>query len=128
MGKISNRLALETWGVFWDSPLQFFFLDSSLGCKKFALLKSVEQNNWFKKQHFLNRLNKITDLKSTPKGGIQKQKIARGNLKKPLMFLMLVCCLSYPFIFYETNLSLKNIQYGKIILEFMESVLLKYNR
>jgi hypothetical protein len=45
-------------------------------------LNRVNRKNRFKKQHFLNRFNKITDLKSVPKGVKQKKIIARGNLKE----------------------------------------------
>jgi hypothetical protein len=53
-----------------------YFLVYPLGYKEFALFKSVEQNNGFKKHHFLNQLNKIIDLKSAFKGG---KYFARGK-------------------------------------------------
>jgi hypothetical protein len=56
-------------------------LVSSLGCNEFAFVKSDEQKNRFKKQHFLNQLNKITDLKSTSKEVPQKIYFTR-NLKE----------------------------------------------
>jgi hypothetical protein len=40
-----------------------------------------KQNNRFKKQHFLNWLDKITDFKSASKG-VNKFFFAGGNLKK----------------------------------------------
>jgi hypothetical protein len=51
------------------------------GCKEFALFKSVEENNRFKKQKFLNGFNKITDLKTAFKGD-PKNLICGGNLKE----------------------------------------------
>jgi hypothetical protein len=45
---------------------------------KVALFKSVEQNNRLKMQHFLNRLNKVTDLKSASKGD-QKNLLCKGE-------------------------------------------------
>jgi hypothetical protein len=50
-----------------------------INLKEFALFKSVEQNNQFKKQHFLNPLNKITNLKSASKGGDKKIYFASGK-------------------------------------------------
>jgi hypothetical protein len=55
------------------------------GYKKFALFKFVEKNNRFKKQHFLNRVNKITDLKSASKGVNQKNKFCRGVISKKII-------------------------------------------
>jgi hypothetical protein len=43
--------------------------------------KKKKQNNQFQKQHFLNRLNKIADLKSVSKR-VNQKKIAGDNLKK----------------------------------------------
>jgi hypothetical protein len=40
-----------------------------------------KQNNQFQKQHFINRLNKIADLKSVSKR-VNQKKIAGDNLKK----------------------------------------------
>jgi hypothetical protein len=45
-------------------------------------LNRVNRKNRFKKQHFLNRFNKLTDLKSVPKGVKQKKKLQGGILKK----------------------------------------------
>jgi hypothetical protein len=56
-------------------------LVSPLGCKEFALFKSVEKNNRFFKKHCLNRLNKITDLKSASMGDPKKISLQGGNLK-----------------------------------------------
>jgi hypothetical protein len=49
------------------SPFKIYFFDLSL-----LLMWQAKKNNRFKKQHFLNRLNKITDLKSTSKRVNQK--------------------------------------------------------
>jgi hypothetical protein len=47
-----------------------------------ALFKSVEQKNRFKKHYFLNRLNKITDLISSPKGENQNNFFCNGEILK----------------------------------------------
>jgi hypothetical protein len=68
MSILSVKLAifvLPRQKIHLDFPLQFFLLPCE--CKKFDLFKSVEHNNRLKKQHFLNWLNKITDLKSSSK-------------------------------------------------------------
>jgi hypothetical protein len=41
-----------------------------------------KQNNRFKKPHFLNRLIKITDLKSASKGRVQKIQHCKGRVKR----------------------------------------------
>jgi hypothetical protein len=46
--------------------------------------RQKKQNNRFKKQHFLNRLNKITDLKSESKG-VNKKNLHGIISKKKLL-------------------------------------------
>jgi hypothetical protein len=62
-----------------------------LGCKKFALFKSVEHINRFKKQHFLNRIEQnnrfkkciqgVSPKNSTLQGVSHKKKITGRNTK-----------------------------------------------
>jgi D-lyxose ketol-isomerase len=71
--------------------LQSKFFVFPLGCNEFALFKSVEQINRFKKQHFLNRFEQNNRFKkctqgASPKnltfqGTSQKKKITGGKIK-----------------------------------------------
>jgi hypothetical protein len=57
-------------------------LVSPLRCNEFALFKSVGPINRFKKQHFLNRFEQNNDLKSAPKGRVQKIQRCKGRVKR----------------------------------------------
>jgi hypothetical protein len=70
------------WLSFVFSPCNFFSFDSPLAklillvspleCNEFALFKSVEQINRFKKQHFLNQFQQNNRFKKCTNGRVQK--------------------------------------------------------
>ena len=55
---------------------------SPLGCKEFALFKSVEQINRFKKHHFLNRFEQNNRFKKCTQGASPKNSTLQGASQK----------------------------------------------
>jgi hypothetical protein len=64
-------------------PLQSkFFWFPPLGAKEFALFKSVEQINHFKKQHFLNRFEQNNRFKKYTQGTSPKNSALQEAIQK----------------------------------------------